>query len=713
LKASAFLVFFLIQVFWLNKALSNNFKNVNEFVQYLDKIDTIQDLFRYSEYRAFLEKAIPDNAASILPYMDSLIAESKEKKRYKRLATLFQISVNRTFYEPDFTKEEALNLLKGYEDYLRKNNQIALALQLKADYIRHYDMPIEERNNLFTLVINEMLRNKLYDEAVFTAINQASVYGLNDVKGTTLAHTYNSIRQAVEMCDRYPVNLRYRAKAYGTLAFLFYNKGSYDKAEKYAKMAIEIYLQLGIYDNNLFWQLNILALNRRKTGQFDSSLAVYRKAMPLFNKSNSQVWKGIYYGNMGWAHGFLGRYDSAIHYFKENIKLSKAYGEVENFTLGYIKLAEAYIRLGDFREAKNMLDSAEHYNSQHKFSSLILKNLESVKLQYYIHTNQSRNAAEAFDRFVALQDSIERQRQLENIREAELSNELVKMEKELEQVQREKELADRNIGLYNRLILMAVLFLAIMAGASLALYRLYRDLSIANAALKKNDESKNRLFSILAHDLRSPMAVIITGLRMMENRGKTAIELDNTLVEQLRRLSENFLTMLDNTLFWARSQLGGLGIKREPFAPYRKLAPELNNARDLAKAKGITLQIDIDENLMITSDISLLSIMVRNLLSNAIKFTAKGGHIMLSLKKSEESPKQWVLMVKDNGVGMSTDQLDQLFVLKNKKSSIGTEGEKGTGMGMVLVKDLIELLDGKIEIESQKGLGTTVICYFR
>jgi signal transduction histidine kinase len=70
-------------------------------------------------------------------------------------------------------------------------------------------------------------------------------------------------------------------------------------------------------------------------------------------------------------------------------------------------------------------------------------------------------------------------------------------------------------------------------------------------------------------------------------------------------------------------------------------------------------------------------------------------------------------MVKDNGVGMSTEQLDQLFVLKNKKSSIGTEGEKGTGMGMVLVKDLIELLDGKIEIESQKGLGTTVICYFR
>jgi signal transduction histidine kinase len=171
----------------------------------------------------------------------------------------------------------------------------------------------------------------------------------------------------------------------------------------------------------------------------------------------------------------------------------------------------------------------------------------------------------------------------------------------------------------------------------------------------------------------------------------------------------NVRTMLENVLNWSISQMGGIKPKFETCSVQNVINEELTLLSLSAKNKTIKIKNLIDESLTIKADKNHLAFIFRNLVQNAIKFSNMGGEIALNATKENDKIK---ISVSDNGVGMSDETLNKLFKLDQTNSKIGTNAEKGTGLGLILTKEFVEANGGSITVESREGIGTTFILVF-
>jgi len=227
-----------------------------------------------------------------------------------------------------------------------------------------------------------------------------------------------------------------------------------------------------------------------------------------------------------------------------------------------------------------------------------------------------------------------------------------------------------------------------------------------NIALDEANQTKDYLFSIIAHDLRKP-AIAFRGISK-----KVAYLLENQDYKRLRQLGQsiekdaNALNLLtDNLLNWALSQKDAIRYNPSQFYLNEISEDLLSIFFGAAKRKKINLINKIDSNLEIYTDKNLLQTCLRNLIDNAIKFCKANDNILLNAKRLK---KGLSISIKDTGIGMSQKFLDNLFAIKNNKSQDGTTGEKGTGLGLNLVYDLVDVLNGRIEVKSKIGKGTTI-----
>jgi two-component system, sensor histidine kinase and response regulator len=224
-----------------------------------------------------------------------------------------------------------------------------------------------------------------------------------------------------------------------------------------------------------------------------------------------------------------------------------------------------------------------------------------------------------------------------------------------------------------------------------------------NLLLQDIDRERTRLFSIIAHDLRSPLASINGYLQLLtldigltaEERAKTELHLYN--------LSMNTIDMVNNLLAWSKGQLDGKKVELEPLNTLESLNPTIALQRIVAQRKDIIINNHIPADLTYVADKDCMDLVVRNLLSNAIKFTQEGGCIEIGAFVAERFV---VLHIRDNGQGMRELDQSSVFTAQIRPTS-GTQGEKGIGMGLAMCKDFVELQGGTISFESKWERGTT------
>ena len=226
-----------------------------------------------------------------------------------------------------------------------------------------------------------------------------------------------------------------------------------------------------------------------------------------------------------------------------------------------------------------------------------------------------------------------------------------------------------------------------------------------NEELQKLNNTKDKLFSIIAHDLKGPMGNIHKFIEMMIE--DTTLRDDETLI-MLKGSAANTYNLLDNLLTWAQSQRGEIEINSKKL----NLAAVVNYPADLLNLqmlnKGITLDNNIPNDIFVQADMAILRTIIRNILSNAIKFTPDKGKITISALKLYDNIVQ--VCITDNGVGIDADRLAQIFEPVKNKNTKGTAGEKGTGLGLLITYEFVELCNGKITATSVVGQGTT-ICF--
>lgn len=488
------------------------------------------------------------------------------------------------------------------------------------------------------------------------------------------------------------------------MGLLFVATKDYYKAEYYFQEA-EKYL-----DAIQPWRIqkHRIAVNNWNLAHINTKLQRFDKATTYLNKafkvlSEIDSLPGHYLNTahcltnyyMGNLQTCLNKYDSAIYYYRTAIYLSRLKSSKYILTNALAQIGVPFNALHQFDSTilycTESLSLAE-LNSNYEYKPLALEQLAEA----YYATKQYKNAYECYKRFKITNDSINNYDRLI----AGFINQKAEKEKtEIESRKNEVELRQTYTYIVASII---VLFLLVIAYVIFNRYTITKKL---NAQLAESNATKNKLFAIISHDLKGPLSALSELSNILShNRNSITEEKRTKIMENMHTSSLNILGLLDNLLSWSRSQMKGYKLYPELINLHELVSEVSDSIADLAIAKQVNILNVIDENTEITADRNALETVIRNLISNAIKFSYQGGNIEI---RSQCLNGQTEISVSDSGIGLDETIRNSLFKHSSNRSTMGTNLEKGTGLGLVICKDIIELHGGRIWAEPNDETGTT------
>lgn len=243
--------------------------------------------------------------------------------------------------------------------------------------------------------------------------------------------------------------------------------------------------------------------------------------------------------------------------------------------------------------------------------------------------------------------------------------------------------------------------------------RILKSLQKSESQLRDLNTTKDKFFSIIAHDLRGPLSGItkISDVLANENMEKFDPLRIKEIFKEIHELSKNTFDLLENLLEWSKIQT-----KTKEFNPIKINSQDLikmamTSVELFASKKNIQLSLVTDKDFDIHADVNMISTVIRNLLSNAVKFTPEGGSVKINLAErlNEKNENFIEIIISDTGIGIEPEIIKELFKIEENKPSLGTAGEKGSGLGLILCKEFVEKHGGKIWVESEVGKGSKFI----
>jgi two-component system, sensor histidine kinase and response regulator len=506
------------------------------------------------------------------------------------------------------------------------------------------------------------------------------------------------------------------ANAIHELAFVFYYGQEYDSSSYYISVALNDYADY--YSNHrLIGFYNALGLMDNKAKNFRSAINYFNKTIALAIEAKDTAWIGIASGNKGMSYYKLGIYDSAL----VNLKIDMQYslqGEE------YGSAASAMITLGElYRNQYNNRDSSEIYLKRAaetaKFGRQdeLLRTYNNIQ-KYYAQQKDYAQAYKYFQEYIYLKDSINPLMIETQLKSVEKKFELEKKDAEIQILESENQL-QRKETQQNRLIVAAlVIIISLLTIILVIVYdvkeknkKVNIEITQKNNAITKQanqlkllNEIKDKIFSILSHDMKSPIASLKNTFDLLDANLITEAEF-KMIREKVSNQLSNLNIVLDNLLQWSKSQIRG---EVEHEGTNVKVNEIINRNINLLENQITNKQLNVDfrnnEEIIVFGDFNQIDIVVRNLLSNAIKFSFKRGQISIVAEKENNHVK---IAFKDEGIGIEHKYLRQLFDVKKLRKEYGTAGESGTGLGLWLCKSFIEKNKGTIAVESEAGKGST------
>ncbi len=267
-------------------------------------------------------------------------------------------------------------------------------------------------------------------------------------------------------------------------------------------------------------------------------------------------------------------------------------------------------------------------------------------------------------------------------------------------------LMSRNIGIIKGILKTDIARLRFMNEIEEELASKNDEINRQKVELEELNATKDKFFSILAHDLRSPLGTIISFFEFLNSQIDDLNKHEIVdLVKSIHHSTDRLLKLLDNLLQWSRIQTGHLICQPELFDVKESVDTSIELLEMNSQKKDINLYSEIKESLYVYADINMITTIIRNLISNSIKFSHSGDSVWVSAVHANNAVE---LSVHDTGIGIAKKSIERLFRLDVKHSTTGTHDEKGTGLGLNLCKEFIELNEGKIDVESEPGKGTIV-----
>jgi two-component system, sensor histidine kinase and response regulator len=247
-------------------------------------------------------------------------------------------------------------------------------------------------------------------------------------------------------------------------------------------------------------------------------------------------------------------------------------------------------------------------------------------------------------------------------------------------------------------LLMVALTFGFISAVNLKLYK----------ELEVHLKSKDKFFSILAHDLRGPVGTIMNFLNLLNNENDLKKEEREYYLRELEKLSQSTFHLLQNLLDWSTSD-NMAQVEGEIIELNNVIAQNVVLFERLARFKSISVEFEGENATHIRGDAKMIEVILRNLVSNALKFTPKGGKVTI---KTRNGINKVQMLVRDTGMGIAPEKLKTIYNFEGCRSTVGTNGEVGSGFGMVVCKDFIQKNNGSIHIKSEVNVGTEVVVEF-
>ncbi|GAB1443443.1 hypothetical protein MASR2M39_22830 [Ignavibacteriales bacterium] len=226
------------------------------------------------------------------------------------------------------------------------------------------------------------------------------------------------------------------------------------------------------------------------------------------------------------------------------------------------------------------------------------------------------------------------------------------------------------------------------------------------AELRENNDQKDKFISILAHDLRGPFHPLLSALELLDSEYDSLTEEEKRIfIKNSYETANTQYHLLESMLNWSRATHNNFSVKTEQLIMYQIIAASIQQVIPVADDKGITIKNESDKKFEVIADSEMTLTVLRNLLTNAIKFSQPGSNVIVSAKSIDG---MIVTSVSDNGLGISPERLAKLFNISSAESTPGTKKEKGSGLGLLICKELVEKMGGNISVESEVNRGTTV-----
>ncbi|MBS1771516.1 MAG: tetratricopeptide repeat-containing sensor histidine kinase [Bacteroidetes bacterium] len=617
-----------------------------------------------------------------------------------------------------------------------KYDSSALYNRLALDAARQHHLR-EQECVIFTNLGNISFRTSRYFEAMNyydSSLSMAEATGNKDMKAKTLANIASVHYQMGNYADAlklYLEDLKTQepltakpgvwadiAGDYSNISNVYYRLGDYKNSLAYANKALSINKkvnsQTGILNN---YTAYALVFDAQKN--YDSALHYLEMAEEVAVKIKDEFAANIINGNIAEVYVKTGAYDKAYPLYEQSMKVAEKLQDMEGVFIAKAGIGNILVHQGNIEKGIVYLKDAMILMQQLGLKEQVLDVAEKLTDAYekagdYKHALYYSNIRHAY------RDSIARNRSSKDAQQLLFNYELQKKQDHINLLQK-NEASEKSKEKVKTFLLFTFGIAAILA--LVAAYLFFRNLKNTKKSrqilelqkqeieyvvtrLREMNDFKDRTFSVLAHDLRSPVNALSSTMMMLDEKLITPEEFIAHRTELNNKL-QSVTLMLDNMLQWAKTQMKGeQPLVKELIDIHNKISNTIAMLKDAANQKSITLSMDVREGITAYADKNQVQMVIRNLISNAIKFTPENGMVSVTAK---QLPGSTHIYITDNGIGMDAAQVNKLFNSDNHASTEGTMGERGTGLGLKLSYDYIKMNGGDIMVSSQKGQGTTFI----
>ncbi|MBU2045653.1 MAG: HAMP domain-containing histidine kinase, partial [Bacteroidetes bacterium] len=460
-------------------------------------------------------------------------------------------------------------------------------------------------------------------------------------------------------------------------------------------------------------------LNQKKT---EKALILLKKSLLFSNAIPDDDIISLIYADISKAFLAIDKIDSAKVYLAKSLKISEQRQIPYNTAFGMIYEAQLFNKIN--KPFKAISSANDGLKIAKKIGSIPLEiNLLIELKSAYAQIENYKLAFETQEKAINLSKDLNTGETIKKITALLLTKEYEKKEiyQNAKRAIKDKFIKNK-LNNKNLLIVIFIIITLFTIVISIILYLNHKKQKEANELLMiKNDEIdrnrseikdqaselaehneiKDRLFTIISHDLRKPIHQLSSVINLLEENLLNREEMEHimpSISESVKDTSE----LLDSLLFWAKSQMKGFKLRIIETNIKVFVDEKLNHLQQNAKEKEIQIVNEVADNILIKIDELLMSIILRNLVSNAIKFSNAGDKISISFSEDKDN---FNLLVMDTGAGMNNEQLGDLFTPK-VKSTKGTKDEVGSGLGLIFCKDLIEKSGGRILVSSELGAGS-------